>query len=116
MVAGAMIRSQMTALQTLQNEIGPWALHNFGEQASYRPLLGVAEEVGELCHAHLKDEQGIRTTEDHSEKKVDAVADIMIYLAHYCHLEGINLEQAISETWEIVKKRDWKKDPATAHL
>ncbi len=92
-------------------EVGNWATQNFGKQEPYRPLLGVMEEVGELCHAQLKSEQGIRTNEDHEEDKVDAIGDIVIYLAHYCDLIGVDLSVCINRTWDKVKQRDWNKNP-----
>jgi len=101
-------------LRKLQDEQRPWVEHNFGERPSYWPLLGVVEEVGELCHAHLKHEQGIRTNEDHDAAKRDAVGDIVIYLSDYCSAEGIDLQAAVEETWAEVSKRDWKADAANA--
>ena len=78
----------------------------------HRPLLGVCEEAGELCHAHLKAEQGIRGTQDeHLEAKKDAIGDIVIYLADYCSQQGIDLERSIENTWAKVKQRDWKQNP-----
>ena len=98
-------------LQTLQAEASVWAAENFPNSKPYQPLLGVLEELGELAHAHLKSEQGIRTSEDHFAGKVDAVGDIIIYLAHYCVLNGIDLHGAVYRTWQEVKKRNWKVDP-----
>ena len=98
----------------LQAEQRPWVEHNFGKRPSYWPLLGAVEEIGELAHAHLKAEQGIRTGEDHAANKKDAVADIIIYLADYCSAEGIDLQSVVEETWAEVKQRDWKKHPAQA--
>ncbi len=100
----------MTTLKQLQREQQEWSEYNFGPHDGWEPLLGVMEEVGELSHAHLKDVQGIRTDENHKMAKVDAVGDILIYLADYCTQEGIDMEQAMSETWRNVKKRDWTKD------
>ena len=100
-------------LKKLQEEQAPWVKKNFGDRPSYWPLLGVVEEVGELCHAHLKNEQGIRVNEDHFENKRDAVADIVIYLADYCQAEGIDLQSTVEEVWNKVKYRDWNKNPAT---
>jgi len=38
--------------------------------------MGLVEEVGELAHAHLKNEQGIRgTPEEHVQAKVDAIGE-----------------------------------------
>lgn len=37
-------------------------------------------------------------------------------LINYCMARGWNFEAIISETWDKVKQRDWKKNPDTAHL
>ena len=95
----------------LQEEVANWSQANFDNQVPYHALLGIAEEVGELSHAHLKMEQGIRgTSDEHMAEKVDAVGDILIYLADYCQRSGINLEHAVWKTWQQVKERNWKKD------
>lgn len=86
-----------------------WASYNFPNKKPYQPLLGVSEEVGELCHAHLKQEQGIRNISDFQNDKVDAVGDIIIYLADYCNQNKINMQLAVVETARKVFKRDWKK-------
>lgn len=99
-------------LKDFQDGVGRWSEKNFGDQPSSNPLLGVVEEVGELSHAHLKGLQGIRHTPDEIKAmKVDAVGDIMVYLADYCHREGIDLEQAVIDTWQKVSKRDWVENP-----
>jgi NTP pyrophosphatase (non-canonical NTP hydrolase) len=98
-------------LTQIQLEIEAWSVRNFGKQPSWCPLLGVTEEVGELSHAYLKRQQGIRgTTEEHNEALRDAVGDIMIYLLDFCGREGINLEDILDETWNQVKQRDWNKN------
>lgn len=98
-------------LRQLQDEQRPWVKHNFGDRPSWMPLLGIMEELGELAHAHLKMAQGIRTSEDHLAKAKDAVGDIVVFLADYCSAMGFDLETLVEETWEKVKKRDWKADP-----
>lgn len=57
----------MINLLEFQKEQMKWRQKNFGDTygSGYRPLLGIVEEVGELSHAHLKKEQGIRTNENH---------------------------------------------------
>lgn len=97
--------------QTLQLEAAVWEAKNFKQQKPHQPLLGVVEEVGELAHAHLKSEQGIRKDEDLFAKKIDAIGDIVIYLAHYCVLNGIDFHLAVYHTWQEVKNRDWVKFP-----
>lgn len=103
-------------LRRLQDEQRSWSLRNFGEHPAWQPLLGAVEELGELAHAHLKEAQGIRLHENHAEMAKDAIADIVIYLADYCSVRGFDFEEIVQTTWDQVKKRDWKKHPATAHL
>lgn len=100
----------MITLSELQVQVGAWAKRNFGPQAPYRPLLGVAEEVGELAHAQLKLEQGIRVGENHKEAIQDAVGDIVIFLADYCERSNISLAGCVENAWNEVKKRDWTKN------
>jgi len=99
-------------LTTFQQEVSKWADHNFPGQAHHVPLLGAVEELGELAHAHIKMEQGIRgTPEQHTEAKKDAVGDVMVYLAHYCHNHKISLNECVERAWGEVKHRDWIKFP-----
>ena len=100
---------EMKDLHKLQEEVMKWAQYNFPKAQPWEPLVGLMEEVGELSHAHLKKHQKIRLEEDHDANKVDAVGDIVIYLADYCWRNGISLSKAVSSAWEEVKKRDWQK-------
>lgn len=103
-------------LDTLQKEVAEWATRNFSDAQPHQPLLGVQEECGELAHAHLKMEQGIRgTASDHFAAKEDAIGDILIFLAHYCHLNGIAMNIAVENVWQQVKQRDWQKNPFTGN-
>src|SRR5688572_17945800 len=54
-------------LLAYQKEVVAWGKRNFGEQPAHRFLLGMLEELGELSHAHLKQEQGIRGTNEEHE-------------------------------------------------
>lgn len=94
-------------LSELQYQVKVWSRKNFGDQPSWKPLLGVGEEVGELNHSYLKLSQGIRMNEDHQAKMRDAVGDIVIYLADFCDREGINLEECVNDAWQEVEARDW---------
>jgi len=69
------------------------------------------EELGELSHAHLKMEQGIRGEfATHQLGKQDAVGDIIIYLADYCDQNGLDLQKCVEYAWGQVKNRDWVKN------
>ena len=96
-------------LEQLQSEGWKWVQHNFPGGKPYQPLLGVVEETGELAHAHLKMEQGIRNTTQ--ADKEDAIGDIIIYLADYCNRNGIDIQHALELAWETASKRDWVKYP-----
>lgn len=97
--------------RVLQLEVREWAEKNFPAAEPWEPLVGAMEELGELSHAHLKEHQGIRTGEN--EAKEDAIADIIIYLADYCWRNHISMAASVYETWQKVKKRDWKNNPKT---
>jgi NTP pyrophosphatase (non-canonical NTP hydrolase) len=103
----------MKTLSWLQSEHADWLAHNFPEQKTHEPLLGLVEEVGELAHCHLKHDQGIRGYDDstYREDAADAVGDIVIYLASYCNANGFDLELCVEDTWYRVQARDWKGDP-----
>ena len=95
-------------------EIEQWQRKNFPDAKSYQPLLGAVEELGELAHSHLKQEQGIRGTWlDHFNAKVDAVGDVIIYLIHYCRLNGFSYDEALTAAWGQVRERNWVENPLT---
>lgn len=46
-----------------------------------------------------------------TDELIDGVADTNIYLADFCHRAGIDLDAAVSDTWnDIVSDRDWDSD------
>lgn len=99
-------------LVAFQVEVSMWSRKNFPNNKPHHPLLGLAEEVGELSHAHLKLEQGIRgVPAEHIAAKKDAVGDILIYLADYCDRNDIDMAECLQVTWDTVSKRDWTKNP-----
>lgn len=69
----------------LVHERDAWVARNFPEFKLDSPMdesiIGVLEEQGELCRAHLKAAQNIRgSSEKHEADAKDAVGDITIYL------------------------------------
>lgn len=98
-------------LSQFQNEQNEWRLRNFPQTKDPALiLLGVAEEFGELCHAHLKAEQGIRgTQEEHDAAAKDSIGDMMVYMADYCNRRGWSLQEILETTWAEVRARDWQK-------
>ena len=71
------------------------------------PVMGLAEEAGEACHACLKREQGIRCNEDHTAALHDALADVIIYACDVANAEGVDLAGLLAATWGKVRQRDW---------
>jgi len=103
---------QRMDLDVLQSAVARWADYNFPNHLPHQSLLGMMEELGELAHSHLKMEQGIRGSVDkHRRAAADALGDLAIYMAHYCHKNGYNLKGAVADAWEIVSKRDWVNYP-----
>lgn len=101
-------------LRQLQTELGPWVRHNFGDPPWTQPYMGVVEEVGELSHALLKQEQGIRGTwDEHEAAARDAVGDVVVFLACLCLLRGWDLASIVESTWDEVRRRDWQANPET---
>jgi len=102
----------LSALSIVQEERIKWEEENFPGQVNSPEnyLLGVTEEVGELCHSFLKRKQQIRLNENHDENIKDAVADIMIFLAGFCNTQQIDMEQELRRVWNQVKRRNWKKN------
>ena len=72
--------------------------------------MGVGEEYGELLHAELKGQQGIRhTPEEIAAMKRDAMGDIVVFLCDYAERSGLSLAESVEEAWAQVKQRDWRK-------
>lgn len=107
---------RLNDLAIFQSQVRMWNNHNFPNKQPHQPLLGVAEEVGELCHAHLKQEQGIRNDENLEAQRQDAVGDIMVFLADYCNQNNVNMATAVERAWGEVALRDWQKYPDTKGL
>lgn len=107
-------RRKPVSLDELQAEHRVWVEHNFPGQTPAQMVMGLAEEVGELAHAQLKSEQGIRGDWlEHERAGMDAVGDLVIYLSSYCTCKGWSLATCVQTAWDEVKDRDWVKFPDT---
>jgi len=108
--------SKKRTLSEIQTDQILWSEWNFGNHPAWHPLLGIQEEVGELAHAFLKRTQGIRKNQDHDAAIRDAVGDIVIYLMDFCSCEGIDLQEAVEDALDTVRKRNWKADPTSGEV
>jgi len=104
--------NKMFDFEQLQLEQELWQEMNFPNSMEHQCFYGIVEEIGELAHALLKIDQGIRgTKQEHMAEAKDAVGDIVIYLAGLCNKRGINLQSAVETAWREVEKRNWIKYP-----
>lgn len=105
-------------LSALQGQVRAWEEYNFPNADALQQLLGVVEEVGELCHFVLKEAQGIREAVDSAGKKVsteehqmDAVGDAAIFLINFCNKKGWSFDRILDETWAEVSRRNFVRFP-----
>lgn len=96
----------------IQSEIKNWVTYNFGSGTPMSAVVGLSEEVGELCRAILKQHQKIRGTHDEWQIEIaKEIGDAFIKLCDVASEAGIDLEYAIKSRWEIIRQRDFRKDP-----
>jgi NTP pyrophosphatase (non-canonical NTP hydrolase) len=89
-------------VENIQEEIRLWRANNFGDLDGTAVLKKLTEEVGELWAAHH--------TRDRAEQ-IDGVGDILVALLGYSSEIGLNGLECLKRTWEIVRKRDYRKYP-----
>lgn len=100
----------MIDLEKLQVDLLRWQIKNFRPCTKDQMLKGIIEEIGELCHFDLKQEQKIRHTYEECESGIkDSVGDLVIYLMQYCTHRGIVFEEIIRKTAEQVLSRNWQE-------
>lgn len=99
-----------------QKELDEWQARNFGrhEDDALKCALGMAEEVGEVCHHVLKGTQKIRGGVNGINKAevADGVADVLIYGIQLLSILGLDAEEEISAVIDEVLSRDWRSNPS----
>lgn len=101
-------------LRKIQWEHDEWARRNFGEQHRLEnSVLGMGEEFGELCHAIVKLNQGIRGVGEDTVMDLiaDAHCDLIIFSLGVASMVNYDLATELDQTWAKVKSRDWVEDP-----
>lgn len=93
----------MSNWSILQQEVSLWALHNFGVQGAWQPMLGLTEEIGEFIAARVVYGQqlaaGIGGILHHGPSVAaleDAIADQCIYALNLAQICGIHFEKNVS--------------------
>jgi NTP pyrophosphatase (non-canonical NTP hydrolase) len=101
-----------------QKELDEWQARNFGrhDDDALKCALGMAEEVGEVCHHVLKGTQRIRGGVNGMNKAeiADGVADVLIYGLQLLSVLSLDAEAEISAVIEQVLARDWQANPTGA--
>lgn len=98
-------------MDKVNDEVAEWAAKNFPYENRGTISLGIAEEVGELCRAVLKQHQGIRGTYADWDKEIKKeLGDVYIKLVHLATFCQWDLTDIILDRWDEVKRRDWIKD------
>lgn len=99
-----------------QKQLDEWQAKNFGRHGddALKCALGMAEEVGEVCHHVLKGTQRIRGGMNGLNKAeiADGVADTLIYGMQLLSVLGLDAEKEFTAVIEKVLRRDWKENPA----
>lgn len=80
----------MSTFETLQEEVGEWSIENFGDQPDVNPYIGTGEEAGELADR-------INLNENPNEEEIDAIGDVLVYLADFCARRGLDMQAAYDD-------------------
>jgi NTP pyrophosphatase (non-canonical NTP hydrolase) len=89
----------MELFNQLKNEVGEWSDENFPDQPTVNPFIGSSEEAGELSEC-------LNTERQPNEEELDAVGDILVYLADFCYKRGIDYQEAYERSEEIENQYD----------
>lgn len=102
-----------TAIRIYQSQVTEWVQRNFGDKATkFTAIVGLTEEVGELCRAVVKRSQGIRGTKEEWDAEIEKeLGDIFIKLCDTAGHYGVDLQDAIETRWAAVKQRNWQENP-----
>lgn len=84
----------MSLFKQLQTEVGEWSKENFPGQPDVNPFLGSAEEAGELAEV-------IRMDQNPDKEELDAVGDILVYLADFCSKRNLDYQRAYEESEDV---------------
>jgi len=91
-------------LKTLQTEVAEWADYNFPNSLAWRPLMGIVEEAGELMQAETTYYTEDPINRDNARlASRDAIGDVFVYVAHYCHLQGWSLHDVFVNQQGVVR-------------
>lgn len=103
---------QYEDLREAQQELFEWQEAEFPDSTPELMLIGVQEEIGELGHAYLKQEQGIRKDSDKvsEEAMMDAVGDTIVFLMQFCSRTDLDIGDCLEMATDEVLDRHWTEE------
>lgn len=96
----------MVNWEAFEQEVGDWAVENFGEQPSVNPFLGTAEELSELAELFVEEVDGEWMEKEVTEEEIDAVGDVLVFFADFCSRHEISYAKAAEQRHEIDLKTE----------
>lgn len=79
-----------------------------------RPLVPIGIRTGNLAHSYLKKAQGIRgSVDEHNAAMRLALTGILAHMVVAANGRGWDLLMLAHDTWQKVKRRDWKANALT---
>ena len=86
--------------EKLIEEIQRWAKdRGLDKSDSHAQGLKIAEELGELFQAYLK---------EHKTDELDAIGDIQVTLIIYCLQRGIDYKKCLADAYSVIENRKGK--------
>jgi NTP pyrophosphatase (non-canonical NTP hydrolase) len=96
----------------VKEDVEAWMIRNFPNESRVSVTLGLCEEVGEVARAVLKQEQGIRGTWEEWDNEIKKeLGDVYLKLMQVAMVCGFDLDEAIAQRWEVIRQRDWVRNP-----
>ena len=96
----------------MKQDVEAWLIYNFSDETRVTATLGLCEEVGEVARAVLKQEQAIRGTwEEWDDEIKKELGDVYLKLIQVAMVCGFDLDEVIAQRWEVLRQRDWVRDP-----
>lgn len=96
-------------IEKIQIEHAKWQKRNFPDAKPWECLIGMQEELGELCRIYSKTHRGIRSKEIKKEQMDEEIGDVFIQLMGFCTLNGLSIDRCIDKRWGVVKNRNFQK-------
>lgn len=93
-----------------QTEIASWSAISYPRLTDGEELIGIIEEMGELCRAVNKRRQGVRGTYAEWTAEIEKeLGDIFIKTADVCDRLGFTWSRLATKRWLTIKQRNDSK-------